>query len=152
MYLINIKKTIRGVAATSALCLGSFAQAVQTVDVYRDPNCGCCTKWISYLKVNGYEVADHVVEDMSSVKGKQGVPAKLVSCHTGVINGKFVEGHVPVEQIQELIQSPDLIGASTPGMPLGSPGMESGERRSAYQVIGVNQAGEEVVLADYPAK
>ena len=74
-----------------------FAQAAETVsmDVYRDPNCGCCKAWISHLRDNGIQVNDHVENDMASVKARLGVPHRLGSCHTGVIDGKFVEGHVP---------------------------------------------------------
>ena len=97
-------------------------------------------------------MVDHEEENMSAVKEKLGVPANLGSCHTGVVNGKLVEGHVPVEQIAELTERSDLIGAAAPGMPMGSPGMESGGRRSAYQVMGVTKSGNEVILADFPAQ
>ena len=135
--------------------LGFSAQlhaAPQTIDVYRDPNCGCCTKWMAYLKENGFTVNDHPEDNMSAVKEKLGVPEKLGSCHTGVINGKFVEGHVPVSEIRELVAQKDLIGVAAPGMPMGSPGMESGNRRSAHQIIGLTASGGERVVADYPAQ
>jgi hypothetical protein len=139
--------------ATTAIGVFSFAQAATTlIDVHRDPNCGCCTKWISYLKDNGYEVVDHLENDMSAAKEKLGVPAQMESCHTGVVSGKFVEGHVPVEQIAELSRRSDLIGVAAPGMPIGSPGMESGTRRSAYQIIGVTPSGAQTILADFPAR
>lgn len=148
-----VRKAVNAVATTLAVSFISFAQAAPAViDVYRDPNCGCCTKWITYLKDNGFDVTDHVESNMSVVKQKLGVPAQLGSCHTGVVNGKFIEGHVPVEQITQLSERSDLIGVAAPGMPIGSPGMESGAKRSAYQVIGVTKAGEETTLADYPAR
>ncbi|RZI68369.1 MAG: DUF411 domain-containing protein [Pseudomonas sp.] len=148
-----IRKALQAVAATAGITLFSFAQAAPvTIDVYRDPNCGCCTKWIEYLKANGYQVTDHLENNMSAVKEKLGVPAQLGSCHTGVVNGKFVEGHVPVEQIAALTSRPDLKGVAAPGMPMGSPGMESGSRRSVHQIIGVTRSGAETVLADYPAR
>lgn len=87
---------------------------------------------------------------MSAVKARLGVPDKLASCHTGVVNGKFVEGHVPVQQIAELAKRADLKGVAAPGMPMGSPGMESGNLKSAYQVTGLTTHGEELVVADYP--
>lgn len=145
-----------GLAASIAMAIGFSAElradAGKSIDVYRDPNCSCCTKWISYLKDKGYTVRDHEEENMSAVKEKLGVPANLGSCHTGVVNGRFVDGHVPVEQIAELTKRSDLIGAAAPGMPVGSPGMESGGRRSAYQIMGLNKSGDEVVLADYPSQ
>lgn len=154
MLLNLIKKA--GLAASIAMSVG-FSAGLQadtekSIDVYRDPNCGCCTKWITYLKDKGYTVVDHEEENMSAVKEKLGVPANLGSCHTGVVNGKFVEGHVAVEQIAELTERSDLIGAAAPGMPMGSPGMESGGRRSAYQVMGLTKSGNEVILADFPAQ
>ena len=136
----------------ATLLLGGTAQAAENliVDVHRDANCGCCKAWIEHLEDNGFAVADHVVNDMTSVKMEHGVPHRLGSCHTGVIDGKFVEGHVPVAQILELRKRPDLLGVAAPGMPAGSPGMEYGDRHDAYQIVGLNRSGEDVVLADYP--
>jgi hypothetical protein len=129
-----------------------LAQAAEpiSIDVHRDANCGCCKAWISHLQDNGFKVNDHVESDMSAVKQRLGVPPRLASCHTGVIDGKFVEGHVPAADILKLRQQPDLLGAAVPGMPAGSPGMEMGDRQQAYQVIGLDQQGEERVLGDYP--
>ena len=129
-----------------------LAQAAEpiSIDVHRDANCGCCKAWISHLQDNGFSVNDHVESDMSAVKQRLGVPPRLASCHTGVIDGKFVEGHVPAADILKLRQQPDLLGAAVPGMPAGSPGMEMGDRQQAYQVIGLDQQGEERVLGDYP--
>jgi len=152
---LNLFKSA-GLAASIAIAAGFAtdlsADAGKAIDVYRDPNCGCCTKWITYLKDKGYTVVDHEEENMSAVKAKVGVPASFGSCHTGVVNGKFVEGHVPVEQIAELTKRPDLIGVAAPGMPMGSPGMESGGRRSEYRIMGLTNSGDEVVLAEYPAQ
>lgn len=130
-----------------------FAQAADpvTLDVYRDPNCGCCKAWISHLRDNGLQVNDHVENDMAAVKERLGVPHRLGSCHTGVIAGKFVEGHVPARDVLRLRERADLIGAAVPGMPIGSPGMEMGDRQDAYQVVGLDSLGRESVLAEYPA-
>ncbi|MET0125991.1 DUF411 domain-containing protein [Pseudomonas caspiana] len=148
--------TLSKIKQASLIALLGFSTllhaAPQTIDVHRDPNCGCCTKWMAYLKENGFTVNDHPEDNMSAVKEKLGVPEKLGSCHTGVINGKFVEGHVPVSEIRELMARKDLIGVAAPGMPMGSPGMESGNRRSAHQIIGLTASGEEQVVADYPAQ
>ena len=130
-----------------------FAQAADpvTVDVYRDPNCGCCKAWISHLRDNGLQVNDHVENDMAAVKERLGVPHRLGSCHTGVVDGKFVEGHVPARDLLRLRERADLIGAAVPGMPIGSPGMEMGGRQDAYQVVGLESQGRESLLAEYPA-
>lgn len=137
----------------AALLFASAAQAAEpvTMDVHRDANCGCCKAWISHLEENGIKVNDLVETDMGAVKQRLGVPPRLASCHTGVIDGKFVEGHVPARDILALQGRPDLLGAAVPGMPHGSPGMETGMQH-AYQVIGLDKDGKESVLADYPAK
>ncbi|TWC31719.1 hypothetical protein FBY03_11955 [Pseudomonas sp. SJZ079] len=121
-----------------------------TIDVYRDPNCGCCKAWIGHLQDNGFSVNDHLEADMPALKQRLGVPPRLASCHTGVIDGRFVEGHVPAADILKLRQQPDLLGAAVPGMPTGSPGMERGDIRDAYQVIGLGPNGDERVLSEYP--
>lgn len=144
----------RRVALLVTLATASLAQAApaQLIDVYRDPNCGCCSKWIAYLRDNGFTVNDHLEAEMSPLKAKFGVHEKLMSCHTGVVNGKFVEGHVPVQQIVELAERSDLVGVAAPGMPMGSPGMDAGGHKSAYQIIGLTKTGEQEVVADYPAQ
>lgn len=137
-----------------ALCLGTLARAdeARVIDVYHDPQCGCCTEWVRHLKANGFTIKDHPQADMAPVKKKLGVPARLNSCHTGVYQGKFVEGHVPAAQVLELGKRKNLVGAAVPGMPMGSPGMEMGEHRQAYEVIGVRGDGRESVMANYPAQ
>jgi hypothetical protein len=154
MKLPSMKIAGRRIAMLIAVGTASVVQAapVQNIDVYRDPNCGCCSKWIAYLRDNGFTVNDHLEDNMSAVKAKLGVPDKLGSCHTGVVNGKFVEGHVPAQQIAELTKRSDLKGVAAPGMPMGSPGMESGNRKSAYQVIGLTTLGDELIVADYPGQ
>lgn len=143
-------KAIR-LTALAGLFMASIAQAATTIDVYRDPNCGCCKSWIKYLEANGFSVNDHVEPNMSAVKQRVGVAPRLSSCHTAVIGGKFVEGHVPVAQIRELEKRPDLLGIAAPGMPVGSPGMEMGQTQQAYQIIGLTRDGTDEVVADYPA-
>ncbi|NQD96443.1 DUF411 domain-containing protein [Pseudomonas sp. CrR25] len=140
--------------ALAALFFGTLAQAAEplSIGVHRDANCGCCKKWIAHLEANGFEVIDHVENDMVAVKQRLGVVPRLAACHTAVIDGKFVEGHVPAAQIIELSKRSDLLGIAVPGMPAGSPGMEAGGRQQAYQVIGLTQAGTDQVVAEYPAQ
>ena len=128
----------------------SFAAEPLTIDVHRDANCGCCKAWISHLQDNGFNVVDHVETNMSAVKQRLGVPPRLSSCHTGVIGGQFVEGHVPASDILRMRKQPDLLGTAVPGMPAGSPGMEYGNVRDAYQVIGLDKQGAERVISEYP--
>lgn len=138
--------------ALGAVLLMPYAQAAEplTIDVHRDANCGCCKSWISHLEANGLQVNDHVETNMSAVKQGLGVPPRLASCHTGVINGKFVEGHVPAAQVIELGQRHDLVGMAVPGMPAGSPGMETNGAAQPYAVIGLTAAGTEQIVAEYP--
>lgn len=137
----------------ASLLLSPLAQAAepQTIDVYRDPHCGCCHEWIEHLRSNGFQVNDHLANNMPEIKQQLGVPPRLASCHTGVIDGKFIEGHVPATDIQHLQADSRLKGLAVPGMPIGSPGMEMGDRHDAYQVIGLTSDGQEQVVAEYPA-
>lgn len=145
------RKTIMTLAA---LLIAGTTQAAETVkvDVHRDANCGCCKGWIKHLETEGFTVNDQVEQDMAAVKGRLGVPQGLRSCHTAVINGRFVEGHVPAEQLKALNTRSDLVGIAVPGMPLGSPGMEHGTARHAYKVIGVTVAGQQETVAAYDAR
>ncbi|MGY2282984.1 DUF411 domain-containing protein [Pseudomonas gingeri] len=148
-----MKNSLR-LTALSALFISSLALAGEplSIDVHRDASCGCCKAWIAHLQANGFKVNDHVEADMSAVKQRLGVAPRLASCHTAVIDGKFVEGHVPAEQIIALSKRADLRGIAVPGMPLGSPGMEMGDRQDAFQVIGLTKYGTDQVIADYPAR
>ena len=139
-------------AFIAALFMAGSVHAADVIDVHRDANCGCRKDWVKYLQANGFEVRDHVESNMSAVKERLGVAPRLGSCHTGVIDGKFVEGHVPVAQIRELQQRRDLLGVAAPGMPAGSPGMDYGQPAQAYQVIGLTDKGTDLVLANYPAE
>ncbi|WP_229635424.1 DUF411 domain-containing protein [Pseudomonas syringae] len=104
---------------------------------------------MKYLEVNGFSVREHVEPNMSKVKQRLGVAPRLASCHTAMIDGKFVEGHVPVAQILDLKSHPDLVGVSVPGMPAGSPGMDYGQTKQPYQVIGQTLTGTDQVVAEY---
>jgi hypothetical protein len=139
------------ICAWAGTCSLTATASATTIDVYRDPNCGCCFKWIAYLKNNGYQVNDHLESDMHGFKQTQKIPDQLTSCHTGVINGKFIEGHVPVEQIVLLERRDDLRGIAAPGMPAGSPGMERGAVRDAHQILGLTTGGDVEVVARYEA-
>jgi hypothetical protein len=151
---MKVKSKAVRLAALGALFSITSVQAAEsmTIDVHRDANCGCCKKWISHLEANGFTVVDHVESDMASVKQKLGVAPRLASCHTAVIDGKFVEGHVPAAQVVELSKRNDLVGIAVPGMPAGSPGMEVGGEQQAYQVIGLSNTGTEEVVAEYPGQ
>ena len=97
----------------------------KTMTVYKSPTCGCCEKWIEHMSAKGYDVKAIDVEDVDTVKRTYGVPATVQSCHTALIDGYVIEGHVPAETVSKLLRErPALAGIAVGGMPIGSPGME----------------------------
>ena len=105
------------------------------VTVYKSPTCGCCSKWVDHLTASGFKVTAHDTSDMAAVRRKLGVPDAMTSCHTAVVNGYLIEGHVPAADIQRLLRDkPKVAGLAVPGMVTGSPGME-GARSDPYNVI-----------------
>lgn len=131
----------------------SGAQAVlaNELTVFRSPTCGCCGQWIEHAEAAGFEVKDEVTEDMAAIKKQYGVPENLTSCHTTVVGDYVVEGHVPAEDVQRLlVENPDVAGLAVPGMPIGSPGMESGDYVEPYTVFSFTEAGETTPFADHP--
>ena len=115
------------------------------ITVYKSPTCGCCSKWEDHLRKAGFEVSSRVVDDVDKVKGENGVPTSLHSCHTAVVGGYVVEGHVPADAIQKLLREAPrgVNGIAVPGMPIGSPGME-GPNPESYQVLSFGEGGEKV--------
>lgn len=124
-----------------------------TIQVFKTPTCGCCTKWIAHLEAAGFEVAATDLPDLTSLKSENGVPAELGSCHTALVDGYVIEGHVPAEDIERLLaERPALAGLAVPEMPLGSPGMEHPDpaRHQAYDVLAFGPQGIRV-FASHPA-
>ena len=120
-----------------------------TIIVYKDPNCGCCTAWVDHLKANGFSVTVHDVRDRAPHKKKLGVPERLASCHTAVVDGYTIEGHVPASEIKRLLaERPRATGLAVPGMPEGSPGMETG-KRDPYDVLLFDKDGKASVYKSY---
>ncbi|MCC5904426.1 MAG: DUF411 domain-containing protein [Halomonas sp.] len=119
----------------SLSALSFSALAAPTVDVYSDPNCGCCGAWVSHLEDAGFNVNHHRDGDLRAIKIANGVPPELASCHTAIVDGYVIEGHVPAADIKRLLEEqPDAVGLAVPGMPHGSPGMETG-RVDDYAVL-----------------
>lgn len=116
-------------------------EQTQTITVYRDANCECCHKWIEHLEKHQFEVIDNISNDMTQIKQKLGVPNSMASCHTAVINDYVIEGHVPADDIKQLlIDKPAHIkGLSVPQMPVGTPGMEMGPRKDHFIVFSFDQ-------------
>lgn len=124
------------------------AAALPVVTVYKSPTCGCCTKWMDHLKAAGFTVEAVDQADVSPVKAEHGVPRDLASCHTAIVDGYVVEGHVPADLIKKMLRErPALAGIAVPGMPIGSPGMEQGDRKDPYDVVAFYRNGERQVYA-----
>ncbi len=126
-----------------------LAYAPARMTVYKSPTCGCCTAWVKHVRAAGFEVKSVDVEDVTPYKEKYGVPLELASCHTGIIAGIAIEGHVPADLIKKVLREKPK-GAQAlivPGMPVGSPGMEVPGRKDAYEVILLHSKGKRVVYA-----
>ena len=116
--------------------------------VYKDPNCGCCKAWVAHVQKAGFAVTVRDTADMESVKASFGVPAALQSCHTARVGSYTIEGHVPADLIQKLLsERPVARGLTVPGMPVGTPGMEMGARKDAYDILLIDKAGRTTVYA-----
>ena len=121
--------------------------SAQTVTVYKDANCGCCKAWVKHLEANGFRTRVHDVPDMTPHKLKLRVPERLGSCHTAVVEGYTIEGHVPASDIRRLLAArPKARGLAVPGMPEGSPGMETG-KVDAYDVMLFSDDGRSTVYS-----
>jgi len=138
------------------LSLSLAAQAVAgatPIDVKKTNGCGCCLAWMEHLEENGFAPKG---EDMFAgllvrFKLDNGVPQRMVSCHTGLVEGYVIEGHVPAEDIRRLLsERPDAVGLAVPDMPLGSPGMDQSRWREAYDVFLINNDGSTEVFSSYP--
>jgi len=121
--------------------------ALPTVLVYKTEACGCCNGWIAHLEAAGFTVDARNVTDLTSIKRDAGVPTADASCHTALVDGYVVEGHVPADQIRRLLaERPAVTGIAVPGMPVGSPGME-GANPKPYDVLTFDRAGNRTVFA-----
>jgi hypothetical protein len=133
--------------------LGPQLRAEVPIDVYKTRTCGCCAKWVEHLKANGFTPRVIEVESTAEYRKRFGVPEKLQSCHTAVVKGYAVEGHVPAADIHRMLKEPGkLKGISVPGMPVGSPGMEQGPGRAAYSVVGFDASGKVSEFKAYAAQ
>ena len=118
------------------------------ITVYRSPSCGCCKAWEDYLRKNGFVVKDILQDDLSQIKAESGVTSKLASCHTAIVGGYVVEGHVPAADIQRMLtEKPKIVGISAPGMPGAGPGMDTG--KDPYEVLAFDAKGKTTVWAKH---
>ena len=146
---MTISKTFRLLVAGGLLALGSAAHAA-TMTVHKSASCGCCAKWVEHVQKHGFTVKVVNVDDIMAVKAKAGIPGKLASCHTSMVGGYVVEGHVPAADIKKLLASkPKAKGIAVPGMPMGSPGMEHSDHRQPYQTLLLKADGSTSVFASH---
>jgi hypothetical protein len=127
------------------------APDADVIQVYKSPTCGCCGDWVEHLREHGFEVEVVDRPNMAAVKSELGLPGDMASCHTAIIAGYLVEGHVPAPDIQRMLaERPEVAGLAVPGMPVGSPGMEvEGRPADAYDVLAFDRQGTTSVWASY---
>ena len=147
---INILVVVASLVAVTIIGLDIWQSRDQGVKmiVYKSPTCGCCVKWVEHMEANGFEVISRNRTDMRSVKETYDVPARGYSCHTAIVEGYTIEGHVPAEFVLRLLKErPAVKGLAVPGMPIGSPGME-GPNPQPYSVLSFDESGD---LSEYAA-
>jgi hypothetical protein len=136
-------------ASVAALLAGPALASGEVIEVYKSPRCGCCSKWITHLRANSFDVKVHDIDDVTGSRAEFGVPRALGSCHTARIGDYLVEGHVPAREIRRLLaERPDAAGLAVPGMPRGSPGMEA-DVKDAYDVLLFQLNGRYTVYQQY---
>ncbi len=144
--------TLRTLVLSTAISLLSASAALSaTVSVFKDAGCGCCGGWIAHMRTNGFTVtaADISPDRMDVVKSGAGITSDTASCHTALVDGYVVEGHVPASDVQRLLaERPDAVGLAAPGMPSGSPGME-GAGSEPYDVLLIHKDGRTEVFASH---
>jgi len=120
------------------------------ITVYKSPSCGCCNDWITHLEQHQFQVKTIDLANLSAIKMELGVPQKLQSCHTAVVNGYVIEGHVPATDIRQLVeQQSSHLGLAVPHMPVGSPGMEMGARKDDFKIIAFDKNGIAETVKEY---
>ena len=145
-----IRQIVSRTALAMSLCIPLAAMAAAPViDAFKSESCGCRTGWVEHLKANGFTTRVKNIDNPSDYRERGGIPDHLGSCHTGMVGGYAIEGHVPASEIKRLLaEKPKAKGLAVPGMPLGSPGME-GPRKDPYDVLLVHADGRTSVYKHY---
>ena len=151
MDQLTRRQLFTAVALFAASSVRPAAQKGSTVQVYKDPTCGCCSLWVEHLRKAGFSANVADVQDMDVVKDTYGVPRQVRSCHTAIVGGYTIEGHVPAADVQRLLKErPRIVGIGVPGMPIGSPGMEvANVKPQPYDVLAFDKAGQTTVFASH---
>jgi hypothetical protein len=147
------RRLLSGAAAIGLMAgIPALAQPSRMIEVWKDPNCGCCQDWIDHVEQAGFKAKVNQTGN-NAVRARLGMPQKLGSCHTALVQGYVIEGHVPAQDIERLLKErPQALGLAVPGMPIGSPGMDGavyGGRRDRYDVLLVLKDGSTRVFSSH---
>jgi hypothetical protein len=142
------------ISPPAPLPVAAGMSTVSWIEVWKTPTCGCCQAWVEHLQREGFTVKANDVPQTAPIRTKLGIPDDMGSCHTALIAGFAIEGHVPASEIRRLLAEPEslrqqVIGLSVPGMPIGSPGMEMGTKRDKFDVMLVLKGGKSRVYQSY---
>lgn len=149
MKIVKVLLAIGLLVANAGVRAGSPDKPVDIV-VYRSPTCMCCGKWLAHLKQNNFNITDIVTDDVQAIKDKYGVTKELASCHTAIVDGYVIEGHVPANDIKKLLKTKSkIVGIAVPGMVNGSPGMEMGDKKDPYKVVSFDHEKQVKVFNSY---
>jgi hypothetical protein len=144
LLLLGIAAMATGLVRTSAPAMAQAAVA------YRNPGCGCCEKWAELMTEAGISITMEDDPDLASRKRKLAIPEHLDGCHTALIGGYIIEGHVPpLDVMRLLLEKPDIAGIAVPGMPMGSPGMEMGDAKEPFDVVAFKSDGTTTIFASH---
>ena len=149
-----MRRTVMAIFAVGMLASSGMLVAQQeatVVEVYKTPTCGCCSKWVEHLRGHGFSVRTTDMNNIADVKTRYRVPRQLESCHTAIVNGYVLEGHVPAADVQRLLKErPGIAGLAVAGMPVGYPGMEiKGVKAQPYDVVTFDKSGRTQVFASH---
>jgi len=138
--------------ATPVAARADTAATGPEVVMYKSPGCECCSKWADHLKGSGFSVIEYKRDDMDAIKATNHVTGKLASCHTAIVDGYVIEGHVPAADVERLLKERPAngVGLTAPGMPMKSPGMQSvGQKPEGYDVLAFDKDGKSTVYHSY---
>ena len=152
-----VSRVLAIAVVTTAVSMAGVASAQRqalpgpTVEVYKLSTCGCCASWVQHLEANGFTTRVMNLDDLSEIKAVHHVPAAAQSCHTAVVDGYVIEGHVPAADVRRLLEErPAVLGLAVPGMPIGSPGMEvPNVKPSPYDVVSFDRRGQLKVYSSH---
>lgn len=144
---------VKALSLAAFMLLSSQTLATDVLN-HKSPYCGCCTEWTKHMKDAGFDVTEQLHENMNPIKQKLGITPELASCHTAEIDGYVFEGHIPADDIKAFLENPprNAKGLAVPGMPMGSPGMEYGDKQDAYTVYAFNEKGQVFEYRRYEGK